>query len=339
VRRVVVLGGTGFFGRAAMGLLRDAGIPARAAARRSAGLALDAEDPASLRRALRPGDVVLDAAGPFQARTPALAEAAIELGCDVVDIADASAYVRSVLALGERAAQAGVRLLPACSTCSAVSSAMVEWSGLPHPVRLTAFLVPATRRTATAATAASLLAGLGRPIPVLRDGAVREVRGFTEARRWPAGTPLGARRGWIFDTPDGDLLPLSHPGIATAEVFVDPNVPGLAGALALAARVRPLRDAMARTIPAALPLVRLLGREHGGFGCEVEDASGAVVRLVLTAGREAYRLAVIPAVLAVRSILEGRMGGPGIVPPHVQVDAAELLRTLRASGFELFRSS
>ncbi len=334
----MVLGGTGFFGRAAMALLRDAGIPARAAARRSADLALDAEDPASLRRTLQPGDVVLDAAGPFQTRTSALAEAAIELGCDVVDLADASAYVRSMLALGARAAGAGVRILPACSTCSAVSSAMVAWSGVPHPVRLTAFLVPTTRHTAVAATAASLLAGLGRPIPVLRDGAVREVRGFTESRRWPAGTPLGARRGWIFDTPDGDLLPLSHPTLATAEAFVDPNVPGLAGALALAARVRPLRAAMTRTMPAALPLVRLLGSEHGGFGCEVEDASGAIVRLVLTADHDAYRLAVIPAVLAVRSILEGRMG-TGVIPPHAQVDAGELLGALRASGFQLARSS
>jgi len=333
----VVLGGTGFFGRAALALLRVAGIPARAAARRSPDLALDAEDPASLRGALQSGDVVLDAAGPFQARTSALAEAAIELGCDVVDIADASAYVRSILALGER--PAGMRLLPACSTCSAVSSAMVAWSGLPQPVRLTAFLVPATRHTAVGATAASLLASLGRPIPVLREGAVREVRCFAESRRWPAGTPLGARRGWIFDTPDGDLLPLSHPGLATAEAFVDPNVPGLAGALALAARLRPLRAAMARTTTAALPLVRLLGREHGGFGCEAEDASGAVVRLVLTAERDAYRLAVIPAVLAVRSLLEGRMGGSGVLPPHAQVDAGELLTTLQGSGFELSRSS
>jgi hypothetical protein len=71
----------------------------------------------------------------------------------------------------------------------------------------------------------------------------------------------------------------------------------------------------------------------------VEDASGAVVRLVLTAQRDAYRLAVIPAVLAVRSILEGRMGGSGVVPPHAQVDAGELLETLHASGFELSRSS
>lgn len=334
----MVLGGTGFFGRAAVAMLREAGIPARAAARRSPDLALDAEDPSSLRRALRPGDVVLDAAGPFQARNPALAEAAVELGCDVVDIADASGYVRSILALGDVAAEAGVRILPACSTCSAVSSAMVAWSGLPHPVRLTAFLVPTTRYTAVAATAASLLAQVGRPIPVLRDGTTRDVRGFTEARDWPAGTPLGVRRGWIFDTPDGDLLPLSYSTLATAEAFVDPNVPGLAGALALAARVPPLRAAMTRAMPAALPLVRLLGREHGGFGCEVEDASGAVVRLVLTARRDAYRLAVIPAVLAVRSILEGRMGEAGIVPPHRQVDAAELLGALTTAGFELSRS-
>lgn len=126
----MVVGGTGFFGGAAVASLREAGVPALAAARRPpADLPVDAEDPVSLRRVLRPGDVVLDAAGPFQSRTAALAEAAVEVGFDVVDLADAPAYAQAVLSLSERASAAGVRLLPACSTASAVSSAMVAWSG------------------------------------------------------------------------------------------------------------------------------------------------------------------------------------------------------------------
>jgi hypothetical protein len=336
--RVIVLGGTGFFGGAATAALREAGVPVTLAARRSGELRVDAHDRDSLRRALRPGDVVLDAAGPFQARNTALVEAAIDAGFHVVDLADSSAYVRRVLAMADRAAAAGVRILPACSTASAVSHAMLAWSGLSAPVRLTAFLVPTPRHTAVAATAASLLCTVGNPVAVLRDGAPQVERGFGASRRWAGGTPLGRRRGWLFDTPDAVLLPRSHPTLATVDAYVDPNVPGAAAALALAARASPLRAAMRRVVPATLPLVRRLGGTRGGYGCEVEDARGRTVRLVLAAGRDAYRLAVIPAVLAVRALAAGRVQHTGVLSPHQQVNAVELLRELRRCGFDLHRS-
>lgn len=338
MRRVIVLGGTGFFGAAALAVLRDAGVPAMSAARRNADVTVDAESPESLRRALRAGDVVLDAAGPFQSRCTALAEAAIEIGCDVADIADASAYVRRLLPLADRASAAGVRILPACSTASAVSHAMIAWSGVARPVRLTAFLVPTPRFTAVRGTAASLIEGVGGPASVLRDGAPKSERGFESSRRWADGTPLGTRRGWLFDTPDALLLPRSHPTLSTVEAYVDPNVPGAAPALALAARTPVLRAAMRRMMPAALPLARRLGGAHGGFGCEVEDADGAIVRLMLTAPRDSHLLAVIPAVIAVRALAAGRASHAGILAPHQQIDAADLLDELRRRGFDLHRS-
>ncbi|HET7231538.1 MAG TPA: saccharopine dehydrogenase NADP-binding domain-containing protein [Longimicrobium sp.] len=336
--RVIVLGGTGFFGGAAVTMLRDAGLSVTAAARRSGDMRVDAQDSASIRRAFEPGDVVLDVAGPFQARNTALAEAAVEIGFHVVDIADSSAYVRRVMAMSDIAAAAEVRILPACSTVSAVTSAMIAWSGLPNPVRLTAFLVPTPRHTAVAGTAAALISTVGGPVAVLRDGSVQTGRGFGSSWRWEEGTPLGRRRGWLFDTPDAVLLPRSHPTLTDADAYVDPNIPGAAVALRIAARVSPVRAAMRRMMPSALPLARRLGGTGGGFGCEVEDASGRVVRLVMTAERDAYRLAIIPAVLAVRALAAGNVPHTGVLPPHQQVDADALLAELRRCGFELHRS-
>ena len=338
MRRVIVLGGTGFFGAAAVAELRDAGLSVITAGRRSGDVTMDAQLAASLRRTLLPGDVVLDAAGPFQPRNSALAEAAVEVGFDVVDLADASAYVRRVVSLHDRAVAAGVRLLPACSTASAASSAMLAWSGIAQPVRLTAFLVPTPRHSAVPGTATALLSTIGGPVSVLRDGKLRTARVFGPSRRWRDGTPLGRRRGWLFDTPDGLLLPRSHPTLTTAEAYVDPNARGAAAALALAARVPPVRAALRRVMKAALPLVRRLGGARGGFGCEVEDAGGHVARLVLTAPRDSYRLAIIPAVLAVRALAAGRVPHVGVLAPHQQVDADELLLELRRCGFELHRS-
>jgi hypothetical protein len=232
-----------------------------------------------------------------------------------------------------------VRILPACSTASAVSHAMLVWSELEDPVRLTVFLVPTPRHTAVVGTAASLLATVGAPVTVLRDGERSPQRGFGSSRVWEDGTALGRRRGWLFDTPDGVLLPRSHPTLTTVDAYVDPNVPGLAGALGLAARLAPLWAAMRRALPIALPLVRRMAGSTGGFGCEVEDADGRTVRLVLTAPRDAYRLAVIPAVLAVRAILAGRVAHVGVLAPHQQIDATELLDVLRRYGFELIRTT
>ena len=127
--------------------------------------------------------------------------------------------------------------------------------------------------------------------------------------------------------------------MSTVDAYVDPNVPGVAAALALAARAAPLRAAMRRAMPVALPLVRRLGGVRGGFGCEVEDADGRAARLVLTAPRDANRLAVIPAVLAVRALAAGRVPHTGVLAPHQQIDAAELLGELRRCGFDLHRST
>jgi saccharopine dehydrogenase-like NADP-dependent oxidoreductase len=330
---VVVLGGTGFFGGAAVELLRGRGIPAiTAARRRGAELHVDAEDADSLRQALRPGDIVLDAAGPFQRRTTVLAETAIELGLDVVDIADSLDYVERVLAHAEAAGSAGVRLLPACSTASVVSSAMVAWSDIEHPVELAVLLVPTTRRTAVSATASSLLSSVGRPIRILEDGRWSRRIGFGETRRWEGPLP-GV--GGLFETPDGLMLPRAHPTLSTVSWYVDPNIPGVRALLGLAAGVPLLRQAMQHGLPLALPIARALGSDRGGLAAEVRGVGGEVARVTLTAPRNAYRMAVLPAVLAVRALLDAEMDGAGVIPVHRQLPEARLLTELERLGFSL----
>ena len=163
MRRIVVLGGLGFFGGAAADLLRSKGAkPVLASRRPQADLRVDAEDPASIRAALRPGDVVLDAAGPYQRRTTALVEAAAEIGFDAVDLNEDLGHAERVLALRPRIDAAGIRVLTACSSVSAISAAAVRKAGIAAPVRVDVFLAPASRFTARPGTGAALLASVGR---------------------------------------------------------------------------------------------------------------------------------------------------------------------------------
>ena len=133
-RRIVVIGGTGLFGGAAVELLRAEGVAPLVAARRAArdsgrppDLRLDAEDPAALRAALLPGDVVLDAAGPFQERSAALVEAALDVGGDVIDLSDSLGHFLKIDALRPRIEAKGIRVLTSCSSVTTSPSRAGTW--------------------------------------------------------------------------------------------------------------------------------------------------------------------------------------------------------------------
>jgi len=151
-RRIVVIGGTGLFGGAAADLLSAEGMAPLVAARRAArdggrppGLRLDAEDPAALRAALRPGDIVLDAAGPFQKRSAALVETALDVGCDVIDLSDSLGHFLKIDALRPQIEAKGIRVLTSCSSVTTLIAAIVRASGAKDPVRVSVYLSPASQ--------------------------------------------------------------------------------------------------------------------------------------------------------------------------------------------------
>jgi saccharopine dehydrogenase-like protein len=340
MRRIVVIGGLGFFGRAAVERLRAAGLHPLVASRgrttgrsRTADLTIDAEDPASLRTGLRPGDVVIDAAGPFQERTPALAEAAIDVGFDVIDLSDSLDHAAGILTLKPRIEKAGIRVLNSCSSVSSVVAALVRRSGIDHPVRVSVFLAPATRETANAGTSGSLRHSLGRPIRVLREGRLTTARGWTESRAFEMPPPIGKARGYLMESVHALTLPRVWPSLREADFWVDSRIPGMNFLFVIAARVPAVRSIVNVLGRRGLLLARLLGSTSGGMRIEVEG-SGMIFAAVLSARRGSYLTAVTPAVLAARAIVEGRYGEQGLVPPDRHVDSDELIGDLRERGVE-----
>lgn len=335
----MVLGGRGFFGRTAVSLLRSQGLePAVAARRGGADLTLDAEDPAGLAAALRPGDVILDCAGPFQERSTALVAAALTVGCDLVDLADSLGYAERVLALAGPIAAAGRRVLTGCSSVSAVHAALIAASGIARPVRVALYLAPAARDTAHPGSARSLMAAVGRPIRRLRDGRLAADVGFATARAFALPPPLAPARARLAESADALLLPRSWPSLAAADFWVDPHVPGLGPLLALAARRPGLRRLLARLVEPGALLARRLGPRRGILACEVEGEDGAALTLALTARRGSFVAALAPALLAVEALAGDRFPHRGLVAPHQQVEVPALLAYLEAHGVRLLRS-
>lgn len=313
-----------------MSLLRSRGVAALVASRRSgADVHLDVEDPDSLRMALRREDVVVDAAGPFQERSSALLEAALERQVDLVDLSDSLTYAELVYDRAGEIERRGVRVLTSCGAISAVAAALVEASGVANPARASALLVPASRHTASPATVRALLASTGRPVRVWRDARLVEADGWSESRRFR----LPARRGHLVESAASRTLPASWPSLRAADFWVDPHLPLAARALSLPA----VRVLLRRAPDLARLFATAVGSSGGAFAVEVEARDGETAALALSAPRRSFLTAVAPAVLAAQALAEGSFVGQGVIPAHRQVPAATLLAYLRELGLRLGR--
>jgi hypothetical protein len=335
LRRIVALGGSGFFGRKAISLLRDCGARPLVASRRSgADLRIDADDPSLLRESLRSGDVVVDTAGPFQSRSMALIEAAIDIGFDVVDLSDSLDYALRMGALAPRIEQARIRVLTSCSSLSTVVASQVQSSGMRSPVNISVCLAPASRMAATAGTGASLSSSVGSPIRILREGRLVDAVGWSVSRSFDMPAPIGAARGYLTESVDAVTLPAVWPSLRGISFWIDSRVPGLNMFLSLGGTLAPFRRVLGTVNRYGAPLARLLGSTAGGMLVDIEG-DGRRYRATLFAPRRSYLIALAPLVLATRAIAEERFTACGLVRHDRQVDPKELTDYLRDLGIEI----
>jgi hypothetical protein len=234
--RVAIVGGYGVFGSRVAHLLsgdaslqlilagRDAEQVASAAARlrRTAladvkGARLDASAAAAQDLGRLAPYIVINASGPFQTGTYALAEACIAAGCHYIDLADARGYVAGISALDESARQAGVLVVSGASSVPGLSSAVVEaYAGESDVLTsLDIGISPGNSFDPGLGTVQSVLGGIGAPMTMKLHGAWRTVYGWQGLRRQDFGD-AGRRLVGYVDVSDLDLFPVHYPSLETA---------------------------------------------------------------------------------------------------------------------------
>ena len=308
----MVLGARGFFGRHAVALLRADGIAAVPVGHDQA----DVEDRSALRSLVHANDVLLDTVGPFQRRTHALLDVALERQADLVDLSDSASYARSISERSADIAAQGIAVLTGCSAVSAVVATLVRASDVGDPVRVDAWLAPASRDTANVATARSFLASI-------RSSAIRACE-FSPVRGMAVESGLSVQ------------LPAIWPGLRDAAFWVDPHTLGAGPLLGLAARSDRARRALDALVPVGVRLARLAGTRTGVFAVRVEGSAG-IARWVLSAPRGSYLLALGPATIAVRRLAAGDREPRGLVPADRQVTPDALLAYLDRHGIAVTR--
>lgn len=308
MKRIIVLGGTGFFGGLIVEKLRAAGLEPHVASRHSE-FRIDADNAEDLRAHIRQRDLVIDAAGPFQKRTPALIEAAAKVGFDVIDLSDSPSYTTMVYDREAPIAAAGIRYLTACSSLSTVSAAVLGMSSVAQPRRLTAYLRPASRLTANAGSIGSFLGSL--------TGVSRTIR-FDE--------PLGKRSGIVVRSVDSITLPKVFPSLRETELVVDAGIPGANFVL----RRPELRKLLHQNESKLAAIARRIGPASGILAYEIATTGG--YKHQLFTGEHAHLAAVIPAVMAAQSIAAGKFPHRGVVPPTQHVEREALFEAMFREG-------
>jgi hypothetical protein len=174
-------------------------------------------DVASLLALHRP-DLVIDAAGPFQASGFGVPEACIANRIPYLDLADARDFVTGITALDSAAREAGVALISGASSLPALSGAVARRlaEGLDRVHSVDIALSAANRASGGASVVAAILSYVGRPVRLWRGGRWTHGFGWQEMQREcfdiAGGSNLRGRQVAIVDVPDCELLPALLPG-------------------------------------------------------------------------------------------------------------------------------
>jgi|SRR6266851_3561495 len=330
--RIVILGGYGTFGSLIAEQLarsdaqviiagRDA-IKGQAVADslRTGFIRCDATSRASLRDAVSGTQLVINAAGPFQAKDYSIPQTCIERGCHYIDLGDGREYVAGIAQLHESAKAHGVFVCVGASTTPAITSAAIAElrPQFQHIRSIRIALTAGNKNPAGVSTIASILAYVGLPVRVWQDGQWRQRTGWGLGEFIDFPKPVGRRRVQLCDVPDLELFP---------QLFEADNVVFKAGveltlfnyAIGALARLRKLRPSL--NLPAlAGPLVRLsklfksLGTFHGSFAVWVTGDTGREKALAFVAPRNGPRVPSAPAVLLARKWLAGDIKAEGAFP-------------------------
>lgn len=220
--KVVILGGYGVFGaRLATLLIRDghqvwlAGRDREKAqdmAARLGGHALTVDlnrDPA---QAFAPGpDVVIDAAGPFQAYGAdpySLARLCLAHGAHYLDLSDDTGFTEGIATFDRQARAAGLCLLSGASSVPGLSSAVAAdlCRGLDEVLLIDSAILPGNRAPRGRSVIAGIASQLGRDAPVWRGGTWRAQRTWGDPRRIELAPGL-VRPARFIEVPDIRLFP------------------------------------------------------------------------------------------------------------------------------------
>lgn len=364
MKRALILGGYGNFGKRISEALVRSGIPVIVAGRnlsKATALCSDIETrnpnceaiPAvvdvndgladQLRR-LNPG-VVINTAGPFQNADYSVAQTCVESKIHAIDIADGRDFVVGISRLNEAAKAAGVAVVSGASTVPGLSSAVLgAYADKFETIEsLTYGISPGQKAERGLATTAGILSYIGKPLKP-SSGSVEPHYGWQDIYRqeYPE---LGKRWMANCDIPDIDILPEKY-GIENIRFSAGME----SGFLHLGIWVTSwlvrlgLPIKLQNHAPILLRLSHLfdfLGSSDGGMHMIIEgkDADGndhQVKWFIIAKNGDGPHIPTIPAIVLAKKLIRGELSFRGASACVGLVSLEEYLRELEGFDISVF---
>jgi hypothetical protein len=357
--RVVVVGGSGFYGRYVVEDLlafteAEVEIVCRRPQRAPRGPRITVtraslDDVERLVDVFRGASAVVHCAGPFQrlpSRPPPLgpARAAVAAGVPYVDIAEDGAFLDVVKKLAKDATApvlSGASVSPGFEFL-AVEQLAFEADSI---LSIRSAAAPDTRRHRGDGMFRAMMFGVGQPFTAPRDGSWQQVHGWSEPEQVLFPPPIGRRLvHQVYGMADLELLTCRY-GARTVSFKAGTEFAWLNRLLALWATVR-ARTGLPRRADRLTSLVRALswlvgraGDESGGFVIDVTSAHGTRTLsrgLGMSAATEGGRIPALLVGIAVQEILAGRLAGAGSVSLADWIDPSRVWDGLRQRGVDIW---
>jgi hypothetical protein len=332
IPKIVILGGYGTFGSLIAEQLarsdaqviiagRDASKGQAFAASLQAGFVrCDASNRSSLKDTVSGAQLVINAAGPFQATDYSIPQTCIENGCHYIDLGDGRDYVAGIAQLHESAKAHHVFVCVGASTTPAVTSAAVA-ELRPHFQQIRTIKIALTagnKNRAGVSTIAAILAYVGLPVRVWQDGQWREKLGWSMGEFINFPKPAGRRRVQLCDVPDLELFPqLFNADSVVFKAGIELTFLNFAiGGLGQLRKIRPSLNlqALAGSLVSVSRLFKWFGTFAGSFAVWVTGDSDRERSLAFVAPRNGPRVPTAPAVLLARKLLAEGIPVAGAFP-------------------------
>lgn len=164
-------------------------------------------------------DLVIHTSGPFQGQSYRVPEACIAAGCHYIDLADDRRFVCDITSLDQRAKARGVLLVSGASSVPGLSSTVIDGliKDFSTVEEIDFAIAPGNKAERGVATVRGILAYTGHPFSVLQDGQWVNCYGWMNPRKLDFGNTIGRR--WLanIDIPDLELFPLRYNGVKSVK--------------------------------------------------------------------------------------------------------------------------
>ncbi|CAN5846693.1 saccharopine dehydrogenase NADP-binding domain-containing protein [soil metagenome] len=351
--RIVLIGATGYTGTLVAGELAGGASPFVLTGRDSSKLGrlardlgvaetrvVDVTNRGSLRRALRPGDVVINCAGPFTDLGEAVVAACIESGTHYVDTTGEQRFMKRIFDHYDRAARdAGVVVANAMAFEYAIGDCAVavaaEGLATPLPSVDVTYAWQGGAAASSRGTRRSMLRVLREGGYMYRGGEWRTQAVGAQRRtvRLPDGTSRAA-----LSFPAGETLSVPRHleveevrGWIVAGRYAAAVMPLVSGVLPSLVRLSsPVTERVLRGAPDGPPEE---ARKASRFTIQVEAAGAdGARRAVSVRGQDPYGLTAIIAVHGAMRVLESAGTRSGVLTPAQLLEPAAFLEMLAPYG-------